>query len=182
MRIKAFLYRPALLAQRGYDCIRLRRVVKNAQESWDVSKSLLLLGCTDFITHGCNHPVIVVLPEYCRTGDEGVRTGDSSIIPFEVKHADYFRTRKVVRMAAEDDTIVISARLKIAQYKVKELQSVFDAAFADDGIRLDVGISKPFRVDNKLEAYGPVVPIHRTPNEQLACGSSVGVAVYSAIA
>ena len=35
-------------------------------------------------------------------GDPGVQRGDPSILPFEAQHADYFRTRKIVRVNADE--------------------------------------------------------------------------------
>ncbi len=111
-------------------------------------------------------------------GDEGVGQGDPSILPFEARHAEYFRTRKVVRVLTTDvkreDTLTIYSRLRIAKAKIAELKRLFDAAFADSQIVLEIDISKPYRVDQAVQVYGKFVPIHYA-GKRIACCSSVGL-------
>jgi hypothetical protein len=111
-------------------------------------------------------------------GDEGIAQGDPSILPFEAQHADYFRTRKIVRVYGDTGrrrhTLKVFSRLRLAKTKIAELQDLFNATFAQSGIVLEVDISKPFKVDQAVQSYGQFVPIHYK-GKRIACGSSVGL-------
>ena len=112
--------------------------------------------------------------------DEGVQRGDPSILPFEGQHADFFRSRKIVRVTAEarsgrrPHVLKIFSRLKVAQTKIAELTRLFDAELAESSITLQVDVSKPFKVDQKVQCHGRFEPVRRHGG-RLACGSSVGL-------
>lgn len=111
-------------------------------------------------------------------GDAGVVRGEPSILPFRPEHAEYFRTRKIVRVLATRRTtrheLIIHSRLRVAKTKIAELTGLFDAAFRDDNVRLKIDLSKPFKVDQAVQSYGRFVPIHLA-GDRIACGSSVGM-------
>jgi hypothetical protein len=110
--------------------------------------------------------------------DPGVNVGDPSILPFETEHADYFRTRKIVRVVVEARgqrrSLKIFSRMKLAQTKITQLRRLFEEQFADSKIKLEIGVSKPFKVDQAVQSYGRFEPIRRH-QERIACGSSVGI-------
>lgn len=111
-------------------------------------------------------------------GDPGVSAGDAGLAPFTAAQADYFRTRPIVRVMSNSSRgrseLEIFARQRIAKKKVDDLTKTFDAAFQADRIKLKVGLSKPFKVDNAVQSYGTFVPL-RHRGAKLACGSSVGL-------
>ncbi len=110
--------------------------------------------------------------------DPGVQRGDPDILPFESQHAEYFRTRNIVRVNAEEgqkrQEIKIFSRLKVAETKIAVLKDLFDKQFVESRIRLQIGVSKPFKVDQAVQSYGRFEPIHRFDG-RIACGSSVGI-------
>ncbi len=101
---------------------------------------------------------------------------DSSLVPFSDACIEYFRTRKIVRINVDekDNTITVFSRLVVAKTKINKLISEFAEQYADQNIRLKVDVSKPFKVDQKLDSYGRFDPIHRV-GHRFACGSSIGV-------
>ena len=106
--------------------------------------------------------------------------GDPDIIPFTDEHAEYFRTRKIVRVSSElrggrNNSLRVFARLKIAKAKAAELERLFNERFADSKVTLEVGVSRPFKVENRLQHFGKLQPIHRDAGERICCGSSVGL-------
>lgn len=107
--------------------------------------------------------------------DEGARSGDETMCPFSEHHAEFFRTRKIVRVFSAGSTLRISARLKIAKPKIKILEEAFKARYGDEGLKLEVGTSRPFTVDQTIDAFGELVPLHRTGADILSCGSSIGL-------
>ena len=102
--------------------------------------------------------------------------GDARLAPFEPETIDYFRTRKIVRVTVDDEssTLTIYSRLKIAVTKAATLQKHFVERYPDSGYRLVIDFTKPFRIDQSLDTYGPHEPL-RWRNQRLACGSSVGL-------
>ncbi len=108
-------------------------------------------------------------------GDEGVRKGDDALCPFADEHVEFFRTRKIVRVVGKRSTLRVSARLKIAESKVRLMQTAFDQRYGGDGLRLEIGVSRPFTVDQNVKASGRLVPLHRTPSKVISCGSSIGL-------
>ncbi len=101
---------------------------------------------------------------------------DKSLVPFPDDFIEFFRTRKIIRISIDEksQTITIFSRLVVAKTKVKKLVDEFDHKYSDDNIRLKVDVSKPFKVDQKLESYGKFDPIHQV-NGKYACGSSIGI-------
>lgn len=111
-------------------------------------------------------------------GDEGIARGDPALLPFKPEHAEYFRTRKIVRVYLSGRTrhrLQVFSRLRVAKTKVDELKQLFNAAFGDSRITLEIDISKPFKVDQAVQSYGQFVPVHMTDGNRIACGSSVGL-------
>lgn len=110
----------------------------------------------------------------------GVQAGNPGLLPFESKHVEYFRTRNrnIVRVRVErhgfGHIVTVSTRLRLAATKAKELKELFDKAFVDDRITLAVTISRPFKVDHAIEAFGFFQPIHKWRG-RLTCGSSIGI-------
>lgn len=102
--------------------------------------------------------------------------GDPSAIPFTDEQAEYFRTRRIMRIRAEaapdDSKITISTRQSIAVRKSKELQRVFDTHFKSDGITLAITTAPSYKIDQTLTTLGPPV---RARNKRITCGSSVGI-------
>lgn len=102
--------------------------------------------------------------------------GDAGLAPFTHDEAEFFRTRKIMRVSfrIEGNRSVISiySRLGIAKTKVIELKQVFDGRYSEKGIRLEVAVSKPFKVDQNIQSA--FEPIYRH-GKVIACGSSVGL-------
>jgi hypothetical protein len=104
-------------------------------------------------------------------------SGDPSLVPFADDHAEYFRTRRIMRIRADSEAprggrVTISTRQAIAVRKVDELRRVFDAHYAADGITLAVTTAPSYKVDQTIKTYGPPF---RTRRERITCGSSVGI-------
>lgn len=108
-------------------------------------------------------------------GDEGVRAGDETMCPFADEHAEFFRTRKIVRVYSSGSVLRVSARLKIAESKIQLMRDTFDERYGDEDLKLEIGVSRPFTVDQNIQAFGRLVPLHRTAANFLACGSSIGL-------
>lgn len=102
--------------------------------------------------------------------------GDVSLVPFPANAVEYFRTRKVVRVVADEatGTLVVYSRLKIAEAKIRVLVKSFADRYDEEQYRLRVDFTKPFKVDQHLESYGKHEPL-RYHNLLMACGSSVGL-------
>lgn len=100
--------------------------------------------------------------------------GDIKLVPFEANMVEYFRTRKVIRVEADRGCITIFSRQPIAKTKQATLRKSFAEHYGQDNIRLVVDSSKPFKVDNALQAYGRFEPVH-LHKEAICCGSSIGL-------
>ncbi len=113
-----------------------------------------------------------VLADYL-TADSG---GDANRVPFPDGSAEFFRTRKIVRVVADTDKgrLIVYSRLPIAKAKQAQLRSAFADAFQDSGVRLVLDSTKPFKVDKAVESYGRFEPI-RKYKKRISCGSSIGL-------
>lgn len=100
--------------------------------------------------------------------------GDIELVPFENDDVDFFRTRKIVRIEDEKDKITIFSRLPIAKTKRAKLQNQFNQEYAEYGISLIVDYSKPFKIDQAVQAFGRFEPI-RFHGDSICCGSSIGL-------
>lgn len=103
--------------------------------------------------------------------------GDASIIPFDRSHADYFRTRKVIKVSVSNNgsaisKIAIATRLPIARSKRERLSAEFARVFAASKVLLELVVEKPFKIDQNIQStYRPLF----SHNEKLCCGSSIGL-------
>ena len=106
----------------------------------------------------------------------GLTGSDPSAVPFTDDQAEYFRTRRIMRIRAEAAAIggkvTVSTRQSIAVRKVEELQRVFNARFKPDGITLLITTAPSYKIDQSLTTLGPPV---RTLGKRITCGSSVGI-------
>ncbi len=100
--------------------------------------------------------------------------GDLKLVPFDSEMTEFFRTRKIIRVEADGRRISIFSRLPIAVKKREALKEVFEKAYAADRLKLTVDSSKPFKVDQAVQAYGRFEPI-RKHKGALCCGSSIGL-------
>lgn len=102
--------------------------------------------------------------------------GDPSIIPFDDSGIEFFRSRKIVRVETLNDrnSITIFSKLPIAKTKQTLLQGQFNTAFSEYGFQLLLDASKPFKVDQAVQAYGRFEPLH-IHNDAICCGSSIGL-------
>ncbi len=102
--------------------------------------------------------------------------GDVAMVPFDAEAVEYFRTRKIVRVEADDSKkrITIFSRRPIALAKKKNLEKDFAEYYAVQRYRLVVDSSKPFKVDQAVQAYGRFDPVRYHKNT-LCCGSSIGL-------
>lgn len=99
-----------------------------------------------------------------------------ALMPFSDKAADYFRTRKIVRITMDTDTssITLFSRQPIAMAKRKQLIAEFAGAYGDAGYSLKLDATKLFRVDHAVQSYGRFQPIYHHEG-RICCGSSVGL-------
>lgn len=109
-------------------------------------------------------------------------SGDPSILPFDDEFAVFFKTRKIVRITVHEPTgtsgntvLTIYSRLAIAQSRAKMIVSAFNKEFGPTGIVLRIDASKPFKIDNTVQAYGHFEPVRVNDKGLICCGSSVGV-------
>lgn len=102
------------------------------------------------------------------------RDGDIGLIPFEDEAVEYFRTRKITRVEADDHRVTIFSRLPIAKTKSAALRKSFNLVYEQQGIGLSIDASKPFKVDQALQAFGRFEPI-RIHKRAICCGSSIGL-------
>lgn len=100
--------------------------------------------------------------------------GDIKLVPFESDMAEYFRTRKIVRVEVDRHTLSIFSRLPIAIKKKQAMQKSFASAYAQNRYRLVIDSSKPFKIDQAVQAYGKFEPV-RTHKGAVCCGSSIGL-------
>ncbi len=100
--------------------------------------------------------------------------GDINLVPFEGVMAEYFRTRKIVRVEVEHRRISIFSRLPIAITKKKALKKSFEDAYGHHRYELTIDSSKPFKVDQAVQAYGKFEPL-RMHKKAICCGSSIGL-------
>lgn len=108
-----------------------------------------------------------------RGADDGA---DVTLVPFSPQHADYFRTRHIVRVTATkspSSSVTIFSSQKIARSKEAEMRKVFSEVYGDK-IELRFDVSKPFRIDQAVQEYGRFEPILKHGG-LIACGSSVGL-------
>jgi len=100
--------------------------------------------------------------------------GDISLVPFKSEMADYFRSRKIVRVEVDNLRISIFSSLPIAVTKRKALQKCFIDTYEKEKYNLTMDSSKPFKVDQAVQAYGKFEP-RRKHKEAICCGSSIGL-------
>jgi len=103
-------------------------------------------------------------------------SGDADLIPFEEQHSNYFRTRKIVKVEARKKgsthTFALYSRLPIARTKSSTLIKRFNKRYQDQGFLLEVGVHKPFKIDQHIKStFDPVY----YNGDFIACGSSVGL-------
>ena len=103
-------------------------------------------------------------------------SGDADLVPFPDEASEFFRTRKIVRIVADEaaNDITIFSRLPIAKTKIKVMEESFAEAYGGEGISLKIRSSKPFKVDQSSQILGRFEPIRRIRN-RICCGSSVGL-------
>lgn len=98
------------------------------------------------------------------------------LIPFDIEHAGYFKTRKIVKVSstrrASVETISMATRLPIARRKRETLIRLFANQFAAQGLVLDIVVLRPFKIDQHVQGTFKPVYWH---NERIACGSSLGL-------
>ena len=101
---------------------------------------------------------------------------DNGLVPFADEFIEFFRSRKIVRISLDSNrkTITIYTRLIIAKTKIAKLQIAFFEKYNKDNIKLAVDVSKPFKIDQRLDNYGKFDPIHKIKH-RFACGSSLGI-------
>ena len=107
--------------------------------------------------------------------------GDASLIPFDSTHADYFRTRKIVKVSTASGgraasqaitKISLATRLPIARTKRERLGREFANKFSASALLLDLVVEKPFKIDQNIQStYKPLY----SHNEKVCCGSSIGL-------
>jgi hypothetical protein len=104
--------------------------------------------------------------------------GNAANVPFNEVEADYFRTRRIMRIRLDDSgpepVITIFTRQSIAARKVQHLRAVFAHKFAKSKITLTVATSASYKIDQTLQTYGQFQPL-RMYRGRVACGSSVGI-------
>jgi hypothetical protein len=103
-------------------------------------------------------------------------SGNADLIPFDSSHADYFKTRKIVKITARRKSskriFSLFSRLPIARTKASKLTELFNKRYLDEGYLLEVGVHKPFKIDQSIKStFDPIY--YR--GKQIACGSSVGL-------
>lgn len=103
--------------------------------------------------------------------------GDASIIPFDSSCADYFRTRKIIKVSSTSNSqkstkISIATRLPIARSKRERMSLEFAERFADSGFVLEVVVEKPFKVDQNIQSTYKPIYSHKG---RVCCGSSIGL-------
>ncbi len=102
--------------------------------------------------------------------------GDPSLIPFDLEHADFFRTRKIVKISharqSGVETFSLATRLPIARAKRETLITLFAHFFADDGMRLVIEVHKAFKIDQNVQSTFQAIYSHQG---RIACGSSIGL-------
>ena len=103
-------------------------------------------------------------------------SGDADLIPFDSSHADYFKTRKIVkintRRKGSNRIFSLFSRLPIARTKASNLIDSFNKRYRDEGYLLEVGVHKPFKIDQSIKSTFDPIYYH---NGLIACGSSVGL-------
>jgi hypothetical protein len=103
--------------------------------------------------------------------------GDASLIPFDSTHADYFRTRKIVKVSASNGgrmttKISLATRLPIARSKRERLSREFEQKFSTSSLMLELVVEKPFKIDQNVQStYKPLY----SREERVCCGSSIGL-------
>lgn len=100
---------------------------------------------------------------------------NEKLVPFSDQSIEYFRFRKIVRINADEKLkrICIFTRQNIAAAKVKKLLDEFADEYGSK-IKLKVDVSKPFKVNQSVDNYGRLDPIHKV-GRRFSCGSSIGV-------
>ncbi|MBE9550191.1 MAG: hypothetical protein IMF09_12370 [Proteobacteria bacterium] len=103
-------------------------------------------------------------------------SGDADLIPFDGSHAEFFKTRKIVKIISRSrgSTSVISlfARLPIARTKATKLKELFDDRYHEEGFSLEIDVAKPFKIDQNIKSTINPIYYH---DRRIACGSSVGL-------
>lgn len=103
-------------------------------------------------------------------------SGNADLIPFDSSHADYFKTRKIVkintRRKGSKRIFSLFSRLPIARAKASKLTDLFNKRYLDEGYLLEVGVHKPFKIDQSIKSTFDPIYYH---NGRIACGSSVGL-------
>jgi len=108
---------------------------------------------------------------------EAIRlAGNAKVIPFDTKFADYFRTRKIVKVGLSrkgtNYKLTLSTRLPIARVKRARLVSEFANLYAQRNVTLELSVEKPFKVDQNIQSTFKPVYFH---NDKISCGSSIGL-------
>ncbi len=102
--------------------------------------------------------------------------GDPTLLPFGTEHADYFRTRKIVKLSharqSGIETLTIATRLPIARLKRETLTTLFAQAFEAHQCALRIEVHKAFKIDQSVQSTFQAIYSH---NGKIACGSSIGL-------
>ncbi len=103
-------------------------------------------------------------------------SGDANLIPFDESHAEYFRTRKIVKIAKTRKGRItrfsIATRLPIARTKRQRMISDFERHFSDLKVSLEIVVERPFKIDQNVQSTFNPVYWHKG---RIACGSSIGL-------
>jgi len=102
--------------------------------------------------------------------------GDARLIPFDAELADYFRTRKIIKVGLSRKGVVhklsLATRLPIARAKRERLIAEFAKHYAQNQINLELTVEKPFKIDQNIQSTHKPVYFH---NRRISCGSSIGL-------
>jgi len=113
--------------------------------------------------------------------DEAMRdaismNGDATLVPFDDTHAEYFKTRKIVKITKSKKGRIscfsMATRLPIARTKRQRMVNDFEAHFQDLKVSLEVVVERPFKIDQSVQTTFNPVYWHKG---RIACGSSIGL-------
>jgi len=102
--------------------------------------------------------------------------GDAALVPFDATQADYFRTRKIIKVTlsrkGKVHSLSVATRLPIARTKRQTLIALFAKHCALENVVLELIVEKPFKVDQNIQNTFKPVYYH---NRKISCGSSIGL-------
>jgi len=105
--------------------------------------------------------------------------GSAELAPFDREATTFFpASRQIVRVTADPERrrLLLYTRLKLAARKIGRLQEAFAWAYGKAGYTLEVEVSRPFRIDQRVELVREPVRWHWVAGQRrIACGSSIGI-------